>query len=70
MASLEKRCAEKQDEIRGLQERIVEKIAAEEEEKQEKLDEHNRETQVKKDKNAAMRKQLKESLTKLEGKSN
>ena len=44
----------------------MDKLADEIEEKQEKLEEHNRETKVKKDKNAAMRKQLKESLTKLD----
>ena len=70
MASLEKRCMEKQNEIADLERRIDIKIDEEKTEKQEKLEQHNEETKVKKDKNAAMRKQLKESLTKLEGKSN
>lgn len=70
MASLEKRCMEKQNEIADLERRIDIKIEEEKTEKQEKLEQHNEETKVKKDKNAAMRKQLKESLTKLEGKSN
>ena len=70
MASLEKRCMEKQNEIADLERRIDIKIEEEKTEKQEKLEQHNEETKVKKDKNAAMRKQLKESLSKLEGKSN
>lgn len=70
MASLEKRCMEKQNEIAELERRIEDKLEDELLEKQEKQEEHNKETKVKKDKNAAMRKQLKESLTKLEGKSN
>lgn len=66
MASLEKRCMEKQGEIQDLESRIMDKLEDEIQEKEEKLEEHNRETKVKKDKNAAMRKQLKESLTKLD----
>ena len=66
MASLEKRCMEKQGEIQDLEQRIIDKLEDEIQEKEEKLEEHNRETKVKKDKNAAMRKQLKESLTKLD----
>ena len=66
MASLEKRCMEKQGEIQDLEQRIMDKLEDEIQEKEEKLEEHNRETKVKKDKNAAMRKQLKESLTKLD----
>ena len=66
MASLEKRCMEKQGEIQDLESRIMDKLEEEIQEKEEKLEEHNRETKVKKDKNAAMRKQLKESLTKLD----
>ena len=70
MASLEKRCMEKQGEIQDLEQRIIDKLEDEIQEKEEKLEEHNRETKVKKDKNAAMRKQLKESLTKLDSKGN
>ena len=57
---------EKQGEIQDLEQRIMDKLEDEIQEKEEKLEEHNRETKVKKDKNAAMRKQLKESLTKLD----
>lgn len=57
---------EKQGEIQDLEQRIIDKLEDEIQEKEEKLEEHNRETKVKKDKNAAMRKQLKESLTKLD----
>ena len=56
LASLEKRCMEKQSEIGDLERRIHERLEDEKAEKMEKLEEHNRETKAKKDKNAAMRK--------------
>ena len=65
LASLEKRCMEKQGEIADLEHRIRDRLDDEEHEKQEKLEEHLRDTKSKKDKNAAMRKQLKDSLTNL-----
>ena len=65
LASLEKRCMEKAGEIQDLEHKIRDRLDEEEAEKKEKLDEHLRDTKSKKDKNAAMRKQLKESLTNL-----
>ena len=47
---------EKQSEISDLERRIMDRLADEEQEKAEKLEEHLRETKSKKDKNAAMRK--------------
>ena len=47
---------EKQSEIGDLMRRIEDRLADEEQEKEEKLEEHLRETKAKKDKNAAMRK--------------
>ena len=47
---------EKNSEISDLERRIHERLEDEKAEKQEKLEEHNRETKAKKDKNAAMRK--------------
>ena len=70
MASLDKRCHEKQEEIKQLEDRIEQRLEEENEEKQKNLEDHQRDTKVKKDKNAAMRKQLKESLTKLDSKGN
>ena len=52
LASLEKRCMEKQSEIGDLERRIYERLEDEKAEKQEKLEEHNRETKTKKEKNA------------------
>ena len=65
LASLEKRCMEKAGEIQDLEHKIRDRLDEEEAEKKEKLEEHLRDTKSKKDKNAAMRKQLKESLTNL-----
>ena len=65
LASLEKRCMEKQGEIADLEHRIRDRLDDEEHEKQEKLEEHLRDTKSKKEKNESMRKQLKASLTNL-----
>ena len=49
LASLEKRCMEKENEINELRSRILGKLDDEKQEKMEKEQEHERETQVKKD---------------------
>jgi len=56
LASLEKRCMEKQSEIGDLERRIIDRLADEEQEKEEKLREHLAETKAKKDKNGVARK--------------
>jgi dynein light intermediate chain, axonemal len=65
LGSLEKRCMEKENEINDLRKRIMDKL---EEEKLEKLrteEDHERDTQTKKDKNLVQRKQLGEILLSL-----
>ena len=52
-------------EIGEFERKILERLQSEQEEKEEKLAEHLRDTKAKKDKNIAARKQLKESLTTL-----
>merc|ERR1712228_449936 len=47
LASLEKRCMEKQGEIQDLERRIIDRLADEEAEKEEKLREHLAETKAK-----------------------
>ena len=63
LSSLEKRCMEKRGEIEELERRIIDRLADEEQEKEEKLREHLAETKAKKDKNGVARKQLKDKLT-------
>ena len=65
LASLKKRCQEKENEINELRRRIIEKLEDEEQEKQDKQEEHERETSMKKEKNLAVRQQLVEILTTL-----
>lgn len=62
LASLEKRCQEKENEINELRRRIHEKLDDEQQEKQDKEQEHERDTEVKKEKNLAVRKNLGEIL--------
>jgi len=56
LASLQKRCDEKHGEIEDLMRLIVDKLAEEEQEKEEKLRDHMAETKSKKDKNGVARK--------------
>lgn len=56
LASLEKRCMEKENEINDLRRRIIDKLDDEQQEKLEKEAEHERETQGRKDKNLAVKK--------------
>lgn len=44
MASLEKRCMEKENEINELRRRIIDKLEEEQQEKEEKEQEHERDT--------------------------
>ena len=54
---------EKRSEIEELERRIIDRLADEEQEKEEKLREHLADTKAKKDKNGVARKQLKDKLT-------
>ena len=63
LASLEKRCNEKAGEIEDLKRSIIDRLAEEEQEQEEKLRDHAAETKAKKDKNNVARKQLKDKLT-------
>lgn len=62
LASLEKRCMEKANEINDLRKRIIDKLKEEEREKQEKEEDHERECAAKREKNLVVRNQLKEIL--------
>ena len=63
LASLEKRCNEKHVEIEDLKRAIIDRLAEEEQEKEEKQRDHMGETKAKRDKNGVARKQLKDKLT-------
>ena len=65
LASLEKRCMEKENEINDLRRRILDKLEEEKQEKLEKEDEHKRSTLQMKDDNLVKRKQLADILTAL-----
>ena len=65
LASLKKRCQEKEGEINDLRRRILDKLEDEEAEKRDKQEEHERETNEKKEKNLAIRQQLVDILTNL-----
>lgn len=65
LASLEKRCMEKENEINDLRRRILDKLEDEKQEKLEKEQDHERETTAQRDKNMAIKKQLGEILTNL-----
>ena len=65
LASLEKRCMEKENEINDLRRRILDKLEEEKQEKLEKEDEHERSTLQMKDDNLVKRKQLADILTAL-----
>jgi dynein light intermediate chain len=56
LASLEKRCNEKAGEIEDLKRSIIDRLAEEEQEQEEKLRDHAAETKAKKDKNNVARK--------------
>ena len=56
LASLEKRCNEKHGEIEDLKRAIIDRLAEEEQEKEEKYRDHAAETKAKKDKNGVARK--------------
>lgn len=66
LASLEKRCLEKENEINDLRRRILDKLDDERQEAEEKEAEHERETVTKKDKNLATRKALSDILKNLQ----
>jgi len=65
LASLEKRCMEKENEINDLRRRILDKLEEEKQEKLEKEQEHERATETKKDENLMKRKELAAILTAL-----
>ena len=65
LASLEKRCMEKENEINDLRRRILDKLEEEKQEKLEKEADHERDTHGKKEKNLADRKKLGEILLNL-----
>ena len=65
LASLEKRCMEKENEINDLRRHINDKLEDEKAEKEEKDAEHERETQARKDKNLTVLRQLGEILMNL-----
>lgn len=65
LASLEKRCMEKENEINDLRRRIVDKLDDEREEKEQKQAEHEREASARKDKNMLTKKMLGEILLNL-----
>jgi len=56
LASLEKRCNEKSGEIEDLKRSIIDRLAEEEQEQEQKLEDHQGETKAKKDKNNVARK--------------
>lgn len=58
LASLEKRCMEKESEINDLRRRILDKLDDEKQEKQEKEQDHERETAACRDKNMVIKKEL------------
>ena len=62
LASLEKRCSEKEAEVKELRKTIESKLKAEEEEKQRTEAEHERETQEKNKKNKEVQKKLHDFL--------
>lgn len=62
LASLEKRCLEKENEINDLRKRIIDKLEEEKLEKLEKEQDHERDTAAKKEKNLSVRNQLKDIL--------
>ena len=65
LASLEKRCMEKENEIDDLRRRILDKLQDEKQEKIEKEEEHDRDTTISKDQNNVMKKSLGEILMNL-----
>ena len=65
LASLEKRCMEKENEINDLRRRILDKLDEEKQEKLEKEQEHERTTDAKKGENQLVQKQLHELLMNL-----
>jgi len=66
LASLEKRCLEKENEINDLRRRIIDKLDDERQEQEEKEAEHEHETLAKKEKNLAARKGLSDILKNLQ----
>jgi hypothetical protein len=62
MASLEKRCLEKDEEIGDLKRRINDKLEDEKQEAEQKEAEHEQETKSKLEKNLATRKSLSDIL--------
>ena len=62
LASLKKRCQEKESEINELRRHIEEKLHDEKQEKQDKEQEHEQETEQKKQKNLSIRNSLTEIL--------
>lgn len=65
LASLEKRCMEKENEIDDLRRRILDKLQDEKQEKVEKEEEHDRDTTKWKDQNNVVKKQLGDILMNL-----
>ena len=65
MASLEKRCMEKENEINELRRRIIDKLEEEQQEKEEKEQEHERDTAARTQKNTIDLKALAGTLTDL-----
>lgn len=65
LASLEKRCMEKENEINDLRRRINDKLEDEKQEKLEKELDHERETTISKEKNLAIKKQIEQMITNL-----
>ena len=65
LASLEKRCMEKENEINELRRRIIDKLEEEQQEKEEKEQEHERDTAARQQKNTIDLKALAGTLTDL-----
>ena len=65
LASLEKRCMEKENEINELRRRIIDKLEEEQQEKEEKEQEHERDTTARQQKNTIDLKALAGTLTDL-----
>ena len=65
LASLEKRCMEKENEINELRRRIIDKLEEEQQEKEEKEQEHERDTTARQQKNTIDLKSLTVTLTDL-----
>lgn len=65
LASLEKRCMEKENEINDLRRRILDKLEDEKQEKFEKEQDHVRETSAMKEFNMKIKKELGDILTNL-----